>query len=352
MKIIERGLSTIDLVTIMNEIINLPFSEILGKLNRILQTKGFLKSKAENCAWLFAQASLDGVPSHGLNRFPVFLEMIEKGIVNTDAEPEMLHKALMFEQWNGNLGPGPLNAQFAMLRAIQLAKEFGIGVVALQNTNHWMRAGNYGLQATEAGCIGICFTNTKPNLPAWGGAEPKLGNNPLVIAIPRREGPILLDMAMSQYSYGKLNIFRSKGAKMPHEAGFDNEGSLSKDPATIIGNELALPIGLWKGSGLSLVLDMLASILSGGNAVCQVGEKGEEFSLSQIFICLSPEKLGMSELSENKLEMIIDDLHSSKVFGDEKIRFPGENLMKIRQKHMKEGVPVDKLIWDKINSFS
>ncbi|PRY90922.1 3-dehydro-L-gulonate 2-dehydrogenase [Mongoliibacter ruber] len=336
----------------MNKTIFISFSEVFKTLTDILAKKDFSYSKAETCAWLFAQASLDGVPSHGLNRFPVFLEMIEKGLVKPGAEPELLHKAIMFEQWNGHLGPGPSNAQFAMFRAIQLAKEFGVGLVALQNTNHWMRAGNYGLQATEAGCIGICFTNTKPNLPAWGGAEPKLGNNPLVIAIPRKEGPVLLDMAMSQYSYGKLNIFKSQGAQMAYDAGFDNGGDLTKDPQTIIGNELALPIGLWKGAGLSLVLDMLASILSGGNTVHEIGLKGEEYALSQIFISISPEKLGLSDLSNIQIESIINDLQGSKVFGDEKVRFPGENLLQKREKNMKEGVPVDKEIWDKIIAFN
>lgn len=312
----------------MNNTLFIPFAEVFQTLTGILAEKGFSQTNAENCAWLFAQASLDGVPSHGLNRFPVFMKMMEKGVVDPKAEPELLHKAMMFEQWNGHLGPGPLNAQLAMYRAIQLSKEFGVGLVAMQNTNHWMRAGNYGLQATEAGCIGICFTNTKPNMPAWGGAEPKLGNNPLVIAIPRKDGPVLLDMAMSQFSYGKLNIFKSQGEQVPFEAGFDHEGNLTKDPKTVIDNELALPIGLWKGAGLSLVLDMLASVLSGGNAVHQVGEEVEECALSQVFICLSPEKLGLTELSEQQIEAIINDLHDSSVFEEKRCVFPGKIFWK------------------------
>ncbi|EOZ93615.1 3-dehydro-L-gulonate 2-dehydrogenase [Indibacter alkaliphilus LW1] len=326
----------------------IPFPEIFKTLSSILIEKGFSIEKAENCAMLFAQASLDGVPSHGLNRFPIFLEMIKEGVVKPESDPELIQKSLMYEQWDGQLGPGPLNAQFAMYRAIQMSKEFGMGLVGLKNTNHWMRAGNYGLLATEAGCIGICFTNTKPNLPAWGGSEPKLGNNPLVVAIPRKEGPILLDMAMSQFSYGKLNIFKNSGKKMPFEAGFDKQGNLTKDPSEIIENELALPIGLWKGAAFSLVLDIVASLLSGGNAVHQIGKAGGEFAVSQVFISLNMEKLGITEMSDTQLEGILEDFHSSQVLEGQKVRFPGENLLKTRKQNMEMGVPVDKLIWEKI----
>ena len=104
----------------------------------------------------------------------------------------------------GGGGPGNLNAQASMSRAMALGREHGIGCVALGNTNHWMRGGTYGWQAADAGMIGICWTNTLANLPAWGAKMPGLGNNPLVIAVPRPEGHVVLDMAMSQFSYGAL----------------------------------------------------------------------------------------------------------------------------------------------------
>ena len=119
------------------------------------------------------------------------------------------------EQWDGHLGPGPVNATLCMDRAIALSRQNGIGCVALKNTNHWMRAGTYGLQAADTGCIGICWTNTMPLMPPWGSAERKIGNNPLVLAVPRPEGHILLDMAMSQFSGGKLEIYRRRNQPLP-----------------------------------------------------------------------------------------------------------------------------------------
>jgi len=328
--------------------IRIPYETVKTNLLEILRKYGFTEKRADLCADLFIQASLDGVSSHGLDRFPVFLDMIRKGRVIPLARPDLLFQKGIFERWKGNLGPGPLNAHFAMDRAIELSKKFGVGLVALQETNHWMRAGNFGLQAVEAGLIGICFTNTKPNMPAWGGSEPKLGNNPLVIAIPRKKGNILLDMALSQFSYGKMNTYLRKEEDMPFEAGFDKEGHLSKSPAEIIAHGLALPIGLWKGAGLSLLLDMLASVLSGGDATHEVGKSGDEFGLSQVFLCLDPETLSFSTWSDRKLDQIIQDLKSSGVFLGQEIRYPGEKIADLRKKNKELGIPVNLGVWEKI----
>ncbi len=329
--------------------IRIPFSEIQDTLGKVLIRYDFDPERADLCAHLFAQANLDGVPSHGVNRFLSFLTFIQKGYVLPENLPELVGNFGVLERWDGKLGPGNLNAHHCMERAIQMAKTNGIGCVALQNTNHWMRAGNYGWQAIEAGCIGVCFTNTKPNMPAWGGSEAKLGNNPMVIAIPREKGPVVLDMAMSQYSYGKMDIYRRDGKNMPYVAGFDQKGNLSRSPAEIIREELALPIGLWKGAGLSLMLDLLAVLLSGGHATYQVGEIGAEYGVSQVFLTFDPKKLGMEGWMEQKSDQIIQDLISSKVFRDyESVRYPGENTLKLRNENLKKGVPVNEEKWNEI----
>ncbi|GAB3657919.1 3-dehydro-L-gulonate 2-dehydrogenase [Echinicola sediminis] len=329
--------------------LRIPFSTVKDHLAKILLHYRFSPERAELSAHLFAQSSLDGVPSHGLNRFLGYLDFIDKGYIDPKVKPEVMAKSGSFERWNGHLGPGNLNAFDAMDRSIQLAKEAGVGCVALQRTNHWMRAGNFGWQAVEKGCIGICFTNTKPNMPAWGGNEPKLGNNPLVIGIPREKGPVVLDMAMSQFAYGKMAIYAKSQEEMPYDAGFDEKGNLSRSPKEIIERELALPIGLWKGAGLSLVLDMLTVVLSGGQATFEVGRSGYEYGLSQVFIALDPVKFGMEEWMEERLDSIIDDFSKSGFFGDKgAVRYPGEHTLQVREENLKLGVPVDDQIWNEI----
>src|SRR4029077_18891960 len=152
--------------------------------------------------------SRDGVYAHGLNRFPRFLTMIRSGLIDIHAAPQLVMSSGSIERWDGKTGPGNLNAYQSMERAIALSREHGMGCVALANTNHWMRGGTYGWQAAEAGVIGICWTNTLPNLPPWGATDARVGNNPLIIAVPRTTGHVVLDMAMSQFSFGALASYR------------------------------------------------------------------------------------------------------------------------------------------------
>ena len=140
-----------------------------------------------------------------VNRFPKIVEDIDIGAINPAAKPTCELAMGAIERWDGHRGFGPLNARLAMERAIELAKEYGVGVVALGNNNHWLRGGSYGWQAANAGCIGICWSNTTPNMPAWGGKDIKIGNNPLVLSVPRSSGQhMVVDCALSQFSYGKL----------------------------------------------------------------------------------------------------------------------------------------------------
>jgi len=315
----------------------------------ILLENGFTPSKASLCADLFTKSSLDGVPSHGLNRFPEFIRLVREGYVIPTADPIREFALPVFERWNGNLGPGMLNAQFAMDRAIDMAKLSGIGCVGLRNTNHWMRAGNYGWQAVEAGCVGICFTNTLPNMPAWGGKEPKLGNNPLVVAVPTGNQGVVLDMAMSQYSYGKMGTYLRRGQDLPFDAGFNTDGELTKSPAEILAGNLALPFGMWKGSGLSFMLNMISSLISGGKATHEIGREKEEHAISQFFLCLDPGKLGLNmEQFKERADEILKDLAESKVFDGKEVHFPGQQSLRNRRVNLENGIPVEKNIWESV----
>ncbi|MDX1284777.1 MAG: Ldh family oxidoreductase, partial [Draconibacterium sp.] len=137
------------------ETIRVPFSEMTSEFKRILIQLSFTEEKAEKCAEVFATNSLEGIYSHGVYRFPRFISYIQKGFVIPDAEPELIHSAGALEQWKGNLGPGPLNAEICGNRAVELASDNGIGCVAIGNTNHWMRGGTYGWNVAKQGYVFI-----------------------------------------------------------------------------------------------------------------------------------------------------------------------------------------------------
>ena len=160
------------------------YEEMVAQFTRVLEKHGFTPADAKDAAVIFAQNSLSGVYSHGLNRFPRVVSYLEKGEIDPLARAECISRMGSMERWDGHRGFGPLNAQRAMERACALAKENGVGIVALGNNNHWMRGGTYGWLAAEKGCIGICWSNTAPNMPAWGAKDCRIGNNPLILAVP------------------------------------------------------------------------------------------------------------------------------------------------------------------------
>lgn len=315
----------------------------------ILLKAGFTKLRANECAAIFTANSVDGIYTHGVNRFPRFVQYVKDGFVQPHANPSLKHKFGGIEQWDGNLGPGILNAVSATETVMRLAGQHGIGCVALANTNHWMRGGTYGWQAAKAGFVFIGWTNTTAIMPAWGAIDPKLGNNPLVFALPFKEEAIVLDMAMSQFSYGAMELAVLENKTLPVNGGYDTSGGLTNDPAAVLESKRPLPVGYWKGAGLSLLLDILASILSGGLAVHEITKKPVEDSLSQVFIAIDLSKLGNHSVIASTVEHIIADYHQS-VAADEskKITYPGERVRQTREKNLANGVPVVKKVWDGI----
>ncbi|GJM33853.1 MAG: 2,3-diketo-L-gulonate reductase [Saprospiraceae bacterium] len=330
-------------------IMKIAYTILADTLKDKLINKGFEKSDALECARLFAQATLDGVNSHGVNRFVLFMSNIDKGIIDIQSKPLKIKSFNALEQWDGQLGSGPNNASFAMTRAMTLADQYGISCVALRNTNHWMRGGNYGLLAAEAGYMSICWSNTMPNMPAWGGNMPRIGNNPLIFSMPGNPHPILLDMSMSLFSYGKMESYQRQDKKLPYPGGFNKAGEMTDDPQSIIESMLPISIGYWKGSGLSIMLDLFAAILSEGRSTGEVGQDDEESGLSQVFICLSPDKF----LSKGKMHDIVNEIlsytkKSSTIDPDAEVRYPSERSFRIRAKQLEEGIEVHDQVWQEI----
>ena len=314
-----------------------------------LLAHGVPEDVSADCADLLVENSLDGIYSHGVNRFPRLISYLEKDYIHAENRPTLVQSFGALEKWDGNLGMGNTNARYAMDRAIELAHQYGIGCVALRNTNHWMRGGAYGLQAANAGCIGICWTNTQPNMPAWGGKDRRIGNNPLILCVPRENGRhVMMDGAMAQFSYGAIEKARLDGKLLPVEGGFDTKGNPTKDPAEIEKTWRVLPIGYWKGSGISIMLDMIAASLSDGNPVCGVGALGDdEYALCQLLIAIDAKNVSNS-LSETVERIIADVKASERVKEDQELYYPNELSYIARDDNVANGIPVNESVWETI----
>ncbi len=332
---------------------NVTFLQLKTVFEKILLTRGIPPQRASDCATMFAQTTEAGVFSHGINRFPRFVQQIDNGDVIVNAEARPVTRLGAIEQWDAGRAIGNLTAKSMMYRAMTLADDFGIGLVALRNANHWMCGGSYGRQAAEAGYIGICWTNSVAVMPPWGATECRIGTNPLIIAIP--DNPVtMIDMSMSMFSYGKLEVNRLAGRPLPVDGGFDNNGQLTRDPAVIEENRRILPMGYWKGSGLSIVLDMLATLLADGASVAEVTQdNSDEYGVSQIFLAIQPDKLIDLPTREEKLTRIKQFiLEAERAEAGVAVRLPGHEYQSIIAKHRAHGIEVDDKVWQKVQQLA
>ncbi len=293
----------------------LSFDEIYSEIKRVFIKYGMSDEKADLCARIHTESTNDGIYSHGTNRVPRFVEYIQKGWVDINAEPVLEKEFGAIQVYNGNMGPGILNAMHGVEKAMELADNYGIGLVGLKNTTHWMRGGTYGLHAASRGYIAIMWTNTESVMPPWGGKECRLGNNPFVMAVPGANGkpPVQLDMAISQYAYGKLQVMRLAGQKLPFPGGFDKDGNATVDPGAIEETRRIMPIGYWKGSSFSFMLDILGAILTDGIGASELDKKGKGScgGASQVMIVIDPRKTTSEEYLSQIIRSATDHIKSS-----------------------------------------
>ena len=293
---------------------------------------------------LFIEADLDGFHTHGLARLPRFLDELKRGEIVPNGRLTQVHSMGGWEVWDGNSGIGPLHALVSTQRAVELARRHGVTCISLRNTNHWLRPGYYGKHAAEQGCAFLCWTNTIPNVVAYGGMQAGIGNNPLTIAIPGDECPFLLDMAMSQFSYGKLAEYAADERLLPAHGGYDAQSQLTNDAQTIFQRQSATPIGLWKGTGLSMALDLLAALLSGGQSTQEIGNKTGEQNVSQVFMAFDL----ISYYGEAKYKQRACELFEQIKQANPGARIPGEGMLLRRADQIKNGIEIDAALWQSL----
>lgn len=332
-------------------VIRIPFEQMQQAIASAFVNAGMNEQDAQTCARIHTESSCDGVNSHGINRVARFVDYLQRGWVHADAKPSLAKNLGTIEIYDGQRGPGVTNALFATGRAMAIAAERGAGIVALRNTTHWMRGGAYGWHAADRGYLAIAWTNTESCMPAWGGRNPRIGNNPFVMAVPRAKGNIVLDMAVSQYSYGKLQATRLKGQQMPYPAGFDAHGQLTAEPGPVEASKRILPMGYWKGSGFAIMLDVLAAVLSEGaptNAIDGI-EEGSCTGCSQVFIVIDPRQLGGEAFTNSVADSVADYVNGSELAEHSReVLYPGQSALRTRNEQRDAGIAVDEGVWAEV----
>jgi 3-dehydro-L-gulonate 2-dehydrogenase len=161
---------------------------------------------------------------------------------------------------------------------------------------------------------------------------------------------VVLDMAMSQFSYGALESYRKRGELLPVDGGFNAEGKLTRDPEAIEKSQRLLPVGYWKGSGLAVVLDMVAAMTSLGNATHAIANDPlKETGLSQMFVAIDPRGLGDAARTEQIADEVVESVHRTRATeAGKRVRYPGENTVRLCEENRRLGLPVEDGVWEEI----
>ena len=308
---------------------------------------GVPSADAELAAKQMIEADLTGFDGHGILRLGDYCRALKSGRTNPKANIKVLQRSPATALVDGDDGIGHLVMTYAMNLAIELARSAGVGWVGARNSNHAGAAGIYAEMAVPHGMVGIyAAVSTINHMAPWGGAEALMGTNPIAIAIPAgKEAPVVLDIATSATSFG--NIRRHIAANKPLQEGWvvhSKTGEPITDPKKVSEGVL-LPIGGHKGSGLALMIGLLAGVLNGAafgrDVVDFMGPGNEPTNTGQFVIALDVARFMPPEVFAVEIDRHLNDLRSSKKLpGFDAIRLPGEDRRKRRTDRAANGVTV------------
>lgn len=317
---------------------------------------GFNLKDAEIISDTLIFAELRNVKSHGIVRLPTYIERMEKGLINQNAQMNFLrNKAAAVTMLDANNGMGQVAGYKAMKEAMSIAKVYGIGMVAVKNSNHFGVASYYSMMALEDNMIGLVMSNSSPAIAPFGTKTPLLGTNPLTVAVPAKNGkPVVLDMSMSTVARGKIRMCALQNKEMPMDWGLDADGNPTSDPNEALKGSL-VPIGGVKGSGLSLIVDLLTGILTNtamtGEVKTVIDMSGPS-KTSHVFLAINIESFIDPDLYKSNVDEVINKIKNLPPKGDNEIFMAGEIEQNLMDKRKSEGIPVDMEVIELLNKLA
>jgi LDH2 family malate/lactate/ureidoglycolate dehydrogenase len=297
---------------------------------------GIAAADAQVVAADLVAADVEGIASHGVMLVPMYVERINKGSVSRRSAGEVISDrggAMVIDAGNAL---GQLTSRQAVKLAVARAREIGLAAVAVRNGFHFGTAGRYARMMAEQNCVGIVLTNTRPLMPAPGGAEALVGNNPIAIALPSAgEFPVEADMALSATAMGKIRLAAAAGQPIPEDWAVDSQGHPTTDPAAAIKGML-LPAAGPKGFGLACVIDLLCGGLSDGAVGAEVrplyGDPAEPYRCSHFFMAIHAGHFLVGDrFAERVRDQAMRVSRSKRGPGVERVYAPGELVWATRQ---------------------
>ena len=267
-------------------------AEAFGR--RLLAAHGLPEADAATVAQCLVRADLRGVDTHGLQFLPHYLSRVRAGLINP--RPSLTPKRVtpVAATLDGDNGFGFVVGTRAIAEAIDIAREFGIGIVSAHRSTHFGMAACYVLPALDAGFIAMVFSNASRAMPPWGGREALLGTNPFAAGAPAgKQPPFLLDMSPAVAARGKIRRAARRGETIPPGYALDAQGRPTTDPNAALEGGVVLPIGGPKGSGISMLMDIMGGVISGAGCAGDVRSQFLDFDQTQnvghFFLAMKPD---------------------------------------------------------------
>jgi LDH2 family malate/lactate/ureidoglycolate dehydrogenase len=319
-------------------------------LTELFEITGIEEEDALFVAQTLVSANLWGIDSHGVVRAPTYIKRLRSLVTNPKPKIHKIKGSRGFEVLDGDNGLGFIVGRVSMKRAIEIAKEYHVGIVGAINSNHFGAAGTYARMAADLGMIGIAMSNMAPLMVPLGARKATVGNNPIALAIPTFNSfPIVLDIALSTITVGKLLLASKKGEKIPLDWATDSEGYLTDDPTKAL-NGFLLPVGGHKGFGLALVVDILCGVITGGSFLDQLRSmiKYPDQPSLTCHLMIAVNLLSVISREEMKTRMIC---FSEKIKEtplrdhSQEILLPGEIEYRTYLERTKKGIPLPKNLY-------
>lgn len=302
---------------------------------RAYQLAGLSAEDARTVVQVQLAADLRGVDTHGFQRLPWYVERLRKGENNPRPSLAALKETPVSLVVDADNGLGQLVCVRTMERTLAKARQTGLAVGTLRNSNDWGCGAYYPMQAAAAGFVSFCTTTSVPTIAPFGGRTRRTGNNPIAFAIPRRAAPpIVLDMALTPVALGKVMRARAESQPIPVAWGFlDNDGQPTTDPVAAMQGVIPA-IGGYKGVGLSVITNILAGVLPGGfhTGDVNVGKRG------QFFLVVSPDLFGEREAFFDAIERMVEQIKNSELLpGVSEVFLPGELEQRQHEERTRRG---------------
>jgi LDH2 family malate/lactate/ureidoglycolate dehydrogenase len=353
--------------------VRIPAPDLLAATARVFGALGVAAPAAAAVAEGLVDADMRGIPSHGLMLVPMYAERIGAGSVTTATEGEVVTDLGAIAVLDAKNALGILTGDQAMALAVERARQFGIGAVAVRHAFHFGGAFRYVMAAAEAGLIGVAAANTRPLIPAPGGAQAVIGNNPLAIGVPRGGAepdgvapsnggddpsaePIVLDMALSEAALGKIRIAAAEGREIPPTWATDSSGVPTTNPEAAIAG-LLLPAAGPKGYGLAFMVDVLTGVLSGGAFGAGVqglySDTAAANDCAHFFLAIDPVAFGGADCFAARVdELAAQVLSSPTAPGVDRVLLPGQLEAERHAAAAADGVRVERSVIDNLREVA